>query len=61
MHAYEAEEGHHSFALGDLAEDSDEEPDVPRKRTSFDDGEQLEVGKGAGLTAEMKSNVWKTP
>ena len=61
MHAYEAEEGHHSFALGDLAEDSEEEADVPRKRTSFDDGEVREAGTGAGLGAGVKSNVWKSP
>ena len=59
MRAYDAEEGHHSFALGDLAEDSEEEADTPRKRTSFDDGKVREAGAGAGLDASMNGNAWK--
>ena len=63
MHGYDVEEGHHGFALGDLAEDSaeedEEEAGTPRKRTSFDDGQIRETGAGAGLSAGVKSNAWK--
>ena len=55
MQSYDVEEAQRSFALGDLAEDSEEEVDTSKKRTSFDNGNVLESNGGvAGLSPVRK-------